>query len=298
MKKWIGIIFGILLLSVNLSAEGKKTIQVRFTIAEKQYEKHFKLDKGLIENRCSSLMADFLDETFGFFNFTTEENEHVLHIDLIDKEQNLSAHSGLKEVGFKVFVKQKENLGIAQPVFWVLRSADQDDEMLPDDKDIFINEIIQSFKRGVSNNKEALVKNILSKVEVADDFYFIQEKKWFILPLGERDSNIADSSQFLIMTLVLDDLIGLKVSDKVTTVVLGPIKYWEVAKQKYNLPDSYPEGSLALERLPDGTIELPADFSQVGTKIKKIFILKHLPVDKTENEIISPGTFLSTQNPE
>lgn len=297
MKIRIWIIFCILLLSGHLFSEEKKTIQVRFTIAEPQYKDYYHSETNLIEKKCASLMVDFLNKTFGFFHFTDGANEHVLHIELTDNERNLSTHSTLKEVGFKLFIKQQENPGGEEPVYWVFRPVEIYIESLPDVKEEFIDEIFQTFKNGVINNKEALVKNILSKVEVADDFYFIQDKKLYFLPLAAKENNIAKFSLFLIITSVPDDILG-SVDSYDTTQVTASIKNLEEAIQKYHLPNTYPEGSLALKKLTVGQEVIPVDSSNVDAIVKKIFILKHLPLVNTDIEIISPESFLRTSNPE
>lgn len=295
MKHWIGLIFSILLLTNHLFAEGKKPIQVRFTITEPQYKIFYESEIITIESKCSALMVDYLNKTFGFFLFNLQSNQQVLHIELTDNEQNLSTHSSLREVGFKVYIKQQENLGSNQPVYWVFRPVERYIESLPDVKDEFIEEIIQSFKIGVLNNKEALVKNILSKVEVASDFYFIQDKKWFILPLAEKENNIAKFSLFLIITSVPDEIFG-SIDSYDTTQVTASIINREIAQQKYHLPETYPEGSLAVKKLSIGSDEIPVDLSNMAAIVKKIFILKHLPLVNSEIEIVSPKSLISATN--
>ena len=178
MKIRIPIICFILLLTGHLFAEEKKTIQVRFSITEPQYKDYYHSETKLIENKCAALMVDYLNKTFGFFHFTIGTNQPALHIELNDNERNIETNSALKEVGFKVFIKHQENLGSENPVYWVFRPVERYIESLPDVKEEFIDEIVQTFKIGVSKNKEELVKNILSKVEVADDFYFISSGKF------------------------------------------------------------------------------------------------------------------------
>ena len=297
MKIRIPIICFILLLTGHLFAEEKKTIQVRFSITEPQYKDYYDTEIKLIENKCAALMVDYLNKTFGFFHFTIGTNQPALHIELTDNERNIETNSTLKEVGFKVFIKHQENLGNEKPVYWVFRPVERYIESLPDVKEEFIDEIVQTFKIGVSKNKEELVKNILSKVEVADDFYFIQDKKLFILPLAEKENNIAKFSLFLIITSIPDDILG-SVESYDTTQVTASIKNREEAILKYKLPNSYPEGSLAVKKLAVGSDEIPIDSANMNAIIKKIFILKHLPLVNTDIEIISPESFFRTSNPQ
>ena len=297
MKIRIAIICFILLLTGHLFAEEKKTIQVRFSITEPQYKDYYHSETKLIENKCAALMVDYLNKTFGFFHFTIGTNQPALHIELTDNERNIETNSTLKEVGFKVFIKHQENLGNEKPVYWVFRPVERYIESLPDVKEEFIDEIVQTFKIGVSKNKEELVKNILSKVEVADDFYFIQDKKLFILPLAEKENNIAKFSLFLIITSIPDDILG-SVESYDTTQVTASIKNREEAILKYKLPNSYPEGSLAVKKLAVGSDEIPIDSANMNAIIKKIFILKHLPLVNTDIEIISPESFFRTSNPQ
>jgi len=297
MKIRIPIICFILLLTGHLFAEEKKTIQVRFSITEPQYKDYYDTEIKLIENKCAALMVDYLNKTFGFFHFTIGTNQPALHIELNDNERNIETNSALKEVGFKVFIKHQENLGSENPVYWVFRPVERYIESLPDVKEEFIDEIVQTFKIGVSKNKEELVKNILSKVEVADDFYFIQDKKLFILPLAEKENNIAKFSLFLIITSIPDDILG-SVESYDTTQVTASIKNREEAILKYKLPNSYPEGSLAVKKLAVGSDEIPIDSANMNAIIKKIFILKHLPLVNTDIEIISPESFFRTSNPQ
>ena len=139
------------------------------------------------------------------------------------------------------------------------------------------------------------MKNILSKVEVANDFYFIQDKKLFILPLAEKENNIAKFSLFLIITSVPDDILG-SVESYDTTQVTASIKNREEAILKYKLPNSYPEGSLAVKKLADVSSDIPVDLSNMDAIVKKIFILKHLPLVRTDMEIIATEAFLGSSN--
>jgi len=294
MKTYIGFIFCILLLSNNLLAEEKKNIQVRFTITEPQYKNFYESETDLIEKKCSSLMVNFLNTTFGFFQFTLEPNQQILHIELTDNERNPSTRRTLKEVGFKMYIKQQGNLVNSEPVYWVFRPVERYIESLPDVKEEFIDEVFQTFKMGVANNKEQLVKNILSKVEVADNFYFLEDKKWFILPLTEKENNIANLSLFLIITSVHDDLIGSKESEVITKVV-GNIKK-EVAVQTNNLAVTYPIGSLVVEKDKNDVEGIPIGLSNDSSIGKKIYILKYLPLVNSDIDIISPKTLTSASN--
>ena len=295
MKHLITLTLCILLFTDYLYAEGKKPIQVRFTITEPQYRDFYESETLKIEKACSAQMVDFLNKTFGFFLFNLENNQQVLHIELTDNEQNLSSHSSLREVGFKVYIKQPENLGSNEPVYWVFRPVERYIESLPDLMDEFVDEVIQSFQIGVLNNKEALVKNIFSKVMVASDFYFIQDKKWFILPIAEKENNIAKFSLFLIITSVPDDIFG-SIDSYDTTQVTASIINREIARQKYHLPETYPEGSLAVKKLAIGPGELPADLPNTDNIVKKIFIIKHLPLVNSDLELVSPKSLIHAPN--
>jgi len=121
MKKLIAILF-CFMFTLSLIAEDKKKVQLKFSITEKQYINFYDFEITFIEKECSSLMVDFLNQSFGFFEFTVEEDTNVLYIDLIDHEQNSSSSSSLKEVGFKLYVKPIEPIGIAFiliMVYWV-----------------------------------------------------------------------------------------------------------------------------------------------------------------------------------
>jgi hypothetical protein len=294
MKTCIAIIFSILLLNSHLFAEEKKNIQVRFLITESQYKSFYEPETGTIEGECSSLMIDFLNSTFGFFKFTAEPNQQVLYIELTDNERNLSSHQTLKEVGFKMYIKQQGNLVNTEPVYWIFRPVERYIESLPDLKEEFIDEVFQTFKIGVAGNKEQLVKNIFSKVEVADDFYFLADKKWFILPLTEKGNNIANFSLFLIITSVQDELIGSRESEVITKVV-GNIQK-DVAVATNNLAVTYPKGSLVVEKDKNDGEEIPSGLSNGSSIGKKIFILKYLPLVNSDIDIVTPASLTSTSN--
>lgn len=294
MKQQIFFLLCILILTNQLYAEGKKTIQVRFNITEQQYKNFYEAETIAIEKACSTQIVDFLNNTFGFFLFNIESNQQVLHIELTDNEQNLSTHSTLKEVGFKVYIKHQENLVNNEPVYWVFRPIESYIDPLPDVKEEFIDEIVQSFKIGVLNNKEALVKNILSKVEVASDFYFIHDKKWFILPLTEKENNIARSSVFLIIASVPDELIGLKESEIITTVVGNTQK--ELAIETNHLAYTYPKGSLVVEKDKNDINDIPNELVVDSAVLKKIFILKHLSFKDSGIKIVTPQSLISATN--
>ncbi|MCW0484580.1 hypothetical protein [Gaoshiqia sediminis] len=297
MKLKIALIACLFLVSFRLFAEDKKAIQLKFKITEPQYRIFYGSEIGDIEKECSVLMTGLLNKSFGFFRFTENEKPHVLHVELADSERNASSHPGLKEVGFKLSLKQQSGLGSEEPVYWVFRPVERFIESLPDVKENIINEIVQVFRIGLLNNKETLVRNIFSKVEVADDFYFVEDKKLYIIPLSEKESNIARLSLFVLISLIPDDLIqAIPLYD--TTQVLGPIKSKAEAIAKYHLPATYPEGSLALKKLSAAEPGFSVNVSSADTVEKKIYILKHLPLVNTDLEVVTPETFFSTVNPE
>lgn len=288
MKIRLGIIISVFFLSGHLFAEEKKTIQVSFTITEQPYNDYYESQNKMIIDKCSSSMVDFLNSTFGFFHFAVGTNHPVLQIELTDNEKNLGTHSTLKEVGFKVTLKHQENLVGEDPVYWVFRPVERYIEKLPDDFEVFINEIIQSFNGGVAYNKEAVVKNLLSKIEVANDFYFIKGKKYFIIPLTEKENNIGRESQMRIEAFVIDDLAGYMDFNVGTTQVSQRLVYREQAIQIYRLPAYYPEGSLILKKIEESSEEISDDLLNAGTTLKKIFMLKHFPFTNTNIEIATP----------
>lgn len=297
MKLKIAIVSCLILVALQIFAQDKKGIQVTFGITEPQYRIFYGSEIGEIEKGSSVLMTGLLNKSFGFFRFTENEMPHVLHIELADSERNASSHPGLKEVGFKLYLKQQSGMVSEEPVYWVFRPVERFIESLPDVKEDFISEIVQVFKIGLLNHKEALVRNIFSKIEVADDFYFIKDKKFYIIPLSEKESNIARLSVFVLISFLPDDLIE-SIPSYDTTQVLGPIKSKAEAIAKYHLPSTYPEGSLALKKLSAAQTGVSADGASAGTVEKKIYILKHLPLVNTDLEVITPETFFSTVNPE
>jgi hypothetical protein len=297
MKIHVEIIIFLLLITNQLFAEEKKAIQVKFKITEPQYVDFYGPEIGNIEEECTAKMIDFLNQTFSFFHFTEEINQHLLYIQLADNEQNIGSHSNLKEVGFKLSIKPQENLGIEAPVYWVFRPWEKFTEGLPEVKEEFIDKVFQTFKIGLLNNKEELVKNILSRVKVADDFYFIKERESFILPMSKKENNIAEFSLFLIITSVPDIVFGTQKYYN-TTQVYGAIEDKDAAVRVYHIPNSYPAGSLALKKVAEGTDGIPDDLPASATIEKKIFILKHIPLPDSVSGIISPETFLSNTKSE
>ncbi|WP_163713873.1 hypothetical protein [Mangrovibacterium lignilyticum] len=295
MKYTFVFIVSMVLFAGQVFAEEKKPIQVKFIITEPQYKNFYEAEIKAIEQQCSLLMIEFLNSTFGFFHFQAGAGESVLQIELADAEQNSGSHSALKEVGFKLTIKPQVKPGDSQSAYWVFRPVERYIEQLPDVREEFVDEIIQTFKLGALNSKEELVKDILSQVEVADDFYFIKEQKMFILPLAEKENNIANFSLFLIITSVPDLVFGT-VESYDTTQVFAAIENMQEAVQRFHLPSNYPVGSLALKKLKNGLIELPEESSGTSPVEKKIFILKHVPLPESELEIISPENLLGSVN--
>jgi len=295
MNAKLAIIVFILLTSLPLHAQQKKDVQVRFSITEPQYKSFYGSEIGSIQRQCMSQMVDFLNQTFSFFHFQQAAGQTVLNIELSDREQISGTHSALKEVGFKLTIKPQEKPGEMGTAYWVFRPVERYIEALPDVQAEFVDEIIQTFKFGALNSKEELVKNILSQVEVADDFYFIKEQKLFILPLSEKESNIAKFSLFLIITSVPDVIFGT-VESYDTTQVFAAIENKEEAVQRFRLPVSYPVGSLALRKLKGNLVDFTISETGTDTISKKIFILKHVPLPKSELDIIGPERILSNAN--
>ncbi|RKD88353.1 hypothetical protein [Mangrovibacterium diazotrophicum] len=277
------------LISVQLFAENKKLIQVKFVITEPQYKSFYGAEIPAIERDCSRLMADFLNSKFGFFQFQLNPGEATLKIELADSEQQAGAHSSLKEVGFKLSIEPQVKPGIVETTYWVFRPVERYIEGLPDVRGEFVDEVIQTFRLGAQSSKEELVKNILSQVDVADDFYFIQARKLFVVPITKRESNIAELSRFQIVTKVSDILGTMVLYD--TTQVLMSIDNKE-AIQHYHLPATYTLGSLVLEKLKNSG----QSFSGTDTIEKKIYILKHVPLPDSELELVSPETILTDSN--
>ena len=277
------------LVSTQVLAENKKLIQVEFKITEEQYKSFYGNEIPAIERDCSVLMADFLNSKFGFFQFQLTPGEATLKIELDDSEQHAGSNSNLKEVGFKLSIHPQVKPGLVETTYWVFRPVERYIEGLPDVRSEFVDEVIQTFKLGAQSNKEELVKNILSQVDVADDFYFIQARKLFIVPLTKRESNIAELSRFQIVTKVSDILGTMVLYD--TTQVLMSIDNKE-AIQLYHLPSTYTVGSLVLKKLKNGG----QDVAGADTIEKKIYILKHVPLPDSELELVSPEMILTDSN--
>lgn len=294
MKIRNAIVLCFLLLFSALWAAGKKTIQVDFKITEPQYVSYYGPEVGQIEKACASSMVDMLNHAFGFFQFTTSENQHVLHIELTDSEENGSSQSELKEVGFKTYMVPDENMGTEKNVYWVFRPVEKYMESLPDVNEEFINEVLRVFKKGLDKNKDEVVKNILSKIVVADNFYFIHDKELFIIPFTKTESNIGESSLFNIVSLIADDILAPR-KESYETQVSGSIEDIETAVTKYQLPSFYPKGSLAVSRL---TSEEVGDLSNVNVAGKQIFILKYVPWVNTTIDIATPESLINSTNSE
>ncbi|HKJ43205.1 MAG TPA: hypothetical protein VKA27_14005 [Sunxiuqinia sp.] len=288
------IVCCLLFLPCLLNAEGKKNIQVDFKITEEQYLKFYGSAVPQIEKSCESSIVNLLNQTFGFFQFTTDTTPNNLHIELTDSEQNASSNSALKEVGFKVSANLEENSGAIEPVYWVFRPVEKYIEALPDVDEDFINKVLWIFKSGLDQNKKEMVENIFSKVEVADDFYFIQDEKVFILPLSEEDNNIADSSRFHIISSVPNPITGTK-DYGYRTKITGKVQDIDKVIATYNLPNYYPHGSIVVQSIGTGATLI--DLSNANVVAKRIFIVEYVPLVNKTNEIL-PRATLNNSNEE
>ena len=143
-----------------------------------------------------------------------------------------------------------------------------------------------------SENRSQFVANILSKVEVTNNFYFIPQEQWIILPLTGKENNIAKQSLFLVVTSI--HKLGFEDIDfQYKTQVVNAIKNINDL-QEYHLPNIYQNGSLALQKLPEDLTGTPFDSAHVNTSNKRVFILKHVPLDNNDD---APVNLNSTPNP-
>lgn len=288
------ILLCLMFATLSAQAEEKKTINIQFTVQEKAYRNYLGSQLDTCEKTCTSKLIKYLNNTFGFFRFEAGTEEPLLKIELTDREESLNTNNLQKETGFKVHLKQTGNLNAGSLVYWIFRSADRWIEQLPELKNEFANEIARELVNGLNGTeiRNQFVENVLSKVEVTDNFYFIPQEKWIILPLTAKENNIARQSLFLVVTSI--HKLGFEDMDfYYKTQVVNAIR--NIADlQEYHLPNIYQNGSLALQKLPDGPAETPFDSAHVNATRKKVFILKHVPLDGENN---APVNFISTSNP-
>jgi len=296
MKKLIIILVCILIPFANYAAE-KKCIQVKFHITEEQYLGFLQNDEiNFIEKESSILIADELSKKFGFFRFTIDSCINTLTIELADNEQNLSSAIGLKEVGFKLIPLSSQELGVSNPVYWVFRPIERSIERLPDTKEDFVQEIFQTFKTGLEENKEAVVKNILSRIEVAEDFYFVENQKFCLIPISDIDNNIAKFSLIIIYTSVPRAGFGSEYTYD-TTEVFNSIKNLEEAIREFNMPSNYPLRSVAVDKISKKTEQALSAISETDSVNKKIFVLKYIPLVNSNIPNTSAETFINSTQP-
>lgn len=288
------ILLCLIFTSFRLQAEEKKTINVQFTIKEVAYRNYLGSQLGPCENTCTSKLIKYLNNTFGFFHFEAGGEEPLLKIELTGKEESQNPNNFQKETGFKAYLMPPGNSNTGSLVYWIFRPADRWIEELPESEEEFINEIVRVLINGLNDteNRNQFVENVLSKVEVTDNFYFIPQEKWIILPLTGKENNIARQSLFLVVTSV--HKLGFEDIDfYYKTQVVNAIRNISDL-QEYHLPNIYQNGSLALQKLPDDLAGTPFDSAHVNTNRKKVFILKHVPLVSEDN---APVNFISTSNP-
>jgi hypothetical protein len=287
------IIMCLIFATFSLRAE-KKTIYVKFTVGEVAYRNYLGSKLVPCEKIGTSNLVKYLNETFGFFHFEAGNESPLLKIELTAKEKSQNTNDFQRETGFKSYLMQGGDLKTATPVYWIFRSVDKWIEELPELKEDFINEVTRELVKGLNGieNRNQFVANVLSKVEVANNFYFIPQEKWIILPLTGKENNIAKQSLFLVVTSI--HKLGFEDIDfQYKTQVINAIKNIDELEE-YHLPNIYRNGSLALQKLPDDLTGTPFDSAHVNTRNKSVFILKHVPLVNKDDE---PANLNSTPNP-
>jgi hypothetical protein len=232
------IIMFLIFATFSLRAE-KKTINVKFTVGEVAYRNYLGSKLEPCEKISTSNLVKYLNETFGFFHFEAGSEAPLLQIELTAKEKSQNINNFQRETGFKGYLTQVGDLKTGSPVYWIFRSVDRWEEELPESKEEFINEVARELVNGLNGteNRNQFVENILSKVEVANNFYFIPQEKWIILPLTGKENNIAKQSLFLVVTSI--HKLGFEDIDfQYKTQVINAIKNINELEE-YHLPNIY-----------------------------------------------------------
>lgn len=294
MKLHSLIILCLIFTAFHAKAQEKKIIKVKFAVEEIAYRNYLGSKLTQCEKTCTSNLVKYLNNTFGFFHFEEGNEEPLLRVELTGKEKSQGTSNFQKETGFKAYLVKSGNLITEMPVYWIFRPVDRWIEEFPESKEEFVNEISRVLVNGLNNteNRSQFVENVLSKEEIAEDFYIIPQEKLIILPITGKENNIAKQSHFLVVTSI--HKLGFEDIDSYyKTQVITAISNIEELRV-YHLPDIYHNGSLALQELPDDLTGTPFDSLHVNAKGKKVFILKHVPLVP---EADVPVNSISTSNP-
>jgi hypothetical protein len=299
MKKIPGLIFFTLMMSFLMNAQQKKTIQVVFEVKEEAYVMNYgSADIGKMSQKCALQIAALLNDKFPLFRFSTKESPQKLLIFLTSKEK--SSVDKLHEVGFKMLMKGSDtDNGSGTPLYWTFRPVSEYTLALPDSVNTFADEVVMSFTKNINADQGDIVGKVLSRVEVADDYFVLTKKLnnktriFYIAPVNRDDYRIKKYSEFRVVTTMSDDIMGY-IENDVVVKVINYIRDIQVARSKYHLPLTYPELSIVMT--PEAKDEQPVDSVGTGVLSKKVYLLNYLPLQNTELELSTPVDLSNNSN--
>ncbi len=283
----------LLLILFAVSAQQKKDIQVKFVLAERSYNQFYRSDeRSLIQKQSALKIADILNENFPFFHFTGNESDKKLFIYLTSKDKG--ATSKIHETGFKFSLPSEKNDNDGS-LYFTFRTIEDFSKELPSSANLFIDEIISTFRNKLESNKAGMVGSVLSRVEVSDDYFILAVKttgkdmdtivtRFYIAPLNEEEFRIAKNSELRIVTTFGFDIFD-NVDNVIDAKVISCIKNIEAAHSKYNLPLTYPERSLMMEIIDTANTSMSSN----DTISKKVYLLNYLPLINTGLELALPS---------
>ncbi len=293
MRKLILTIFSLIFITSSVFAQQKKTIQVKFELLEPSYTAFYvNTEIYRIKYQCASNIADLLNKEYAFFHFTTSDANKKLIIFLTSKDKLSS--SKIHETGFKLQIPDSIQGDL---LYFTFRPIESYNKLLPTSVDLFIDEITSTFNAQLAKNSREMVSSVLSKYEVANDYFILvlktngNIKRYYIAPLNENKFRIAKNSELRIVTtlgsVIFDNTDGI-----VDAKVISCIKDIQAAQTKYNLPPTYPERSLLMEIID--TVNKPVDMND--TISKKVYLLNYLPLINSEMELSLPDGVSNNTN--
>lgn len=261
MKKYLILI--LCFCSLQFTVAQPHLISVRFHILEKRIIDAYGNNTEKIEKAATQHVVNIIRQNYPFFDFTESNAEDSLLIS-ITTSGNTSAVFQFTLTGSNI---QQTVDPFHLPFLERLDFANG----LPGTFQGFIEQLKQKFNEAMSNtdNKNDLISKILSRVPLTDDVFWVDQRSIWTIPISFQVSGIATDSKIKIEFLIIDPFANETMY--YTSIVDNFIKDMEYAKQKYKLPDHYPDSSL-IAKTTD-SISQPDSGSNV---IKKTYLLKYI----------------------
>lgn len=289
----------------NTQGQEKKPIQVKFKISYETYRKSYPASINKIEDISGQKITNKLNNLFHFFHFQESQCRNKIVIELGSKTGNNATGQDSQETGFKINVYNDSILINSSPLYFTFRTPIENMNPLSGNISVFISDIAERFDGAISPKHSLIIKNLLSKISVTNDFYMICNMKSFIIPVSYKEHKIDKRSKFLIVTEAPHPFFE-HYSSSDTAIVVEFIYDLNKAINFYKVPESssmretFSDGCLFVKFISGDQKFLDScqTINSNSSVTKMVFLTEYVPYTNTDIMDITPDAFSEIINPE